>query len=266
MRKPTNKVAPTKAFSNHRKGKGKPTTFTDGPELQGSHDDIPEPQTLDDRIADLNAAGSEMSAQAGGYNPDYELAPGVKEVAVRQMGHVLKHIFNWDQDGENAKTPLRFLKYLAEFNKPYTPKDVLGELFNGAKAENIGGVIVQKAIPFRMICEHHLLPAVGHAWVGYIPRGKVVGLSKIARLVQAVGTSRPGMQELFCEEITDVLHDYTDANGTITVIDSLHTCMACRGVYTPDTKTSTSCVRGLFRDVPAARSEFFNLVGMKAGT
>jgi GTP cyclohydrolase I len=245
MRKSSSKITPAQAFNSHHRyrKKGKPTPVA------------PIPTELE--------AEAEAEAEADGLNPDYEPVPGVKQIAVDAMAHVLNIMYGWESDDAQAKTPLRFLKYLAEFNKPYTPKDVLGDLFEGTKAENIGGVIVQSNIPFRMICEHHLLPAVGHACVGYIPRGKVVGLSKIARLVQAVGTSRPGMQEIFCEEITDVLHDYTDANGTITVIKSLHTCMACRGVYTPDTLTSTSCVRGLFRDVPSARSEFFAVAGIK---
>jgi GTP cyclohydrolase I len=170
----------------------------------------------------------------------------------------------WDPD-ENAgmvKTPARFVKYLQEFNNPYTLEEVLGDLFEGPTAEDIHGMVVQGNIPFRMICEHHLLPAIGKAWVGYVPRGKVVGLSKIARLVERVGTSRPSMQELICEEVTDGLNDYAKALGAVTVIKSIHTCMACRGVTAPDTHTVTSCVRGIFRDVPQARAEFFAIAGI----
>lgn len=161
------------------------------------------------------------------------------------------------------KTPGRFLRYLGEFNRQSDTSEVLGELFEGPRAEGIHGLVVQRNIPFRMCCEHHLLPAVGKAFLGYIPNTKVVGLSKLARLVDAIGTSRPSMQELLCEEIVDTLDRYTNAKGVICVIDSEHSCMACRGVNVPGVSTSTSCVRGIFRDVPAARSEFFSLIGRR---
>jgi GTP cyclohydrolase I len=210
---------------------------------------------------DAIAAGQQAIDEFEEANPEVFQGLGPSRTSILRMQTILQATFSWAED-ESYKTAQRFLRYLHEFNKPFKVEDILGDLFDGAKVENIGGLILQRRIPFRMICEHHLLPAVGHAWVGYIPRKKVVGLSKIARLVQAVGTSRPGMQELFCEEITDALHDYTDANGTITVINSLHTCMACRGIYTPETSTSTSCVRGVFRDVASARQEFFSLAGI----
>jgi GTP cyclohydrolase I len=158
------------------------------------------------------------------------------------------------------KTPGRLLRYLQEFNQPFNATEVLGDLFEGPLAEGIHGLVVQSNIPFRMMCEHHLLPATGSAFLGYIPDGQVVGLSKLARLVDAVALSRPSMQERICETIADTLNKHTKAKGVICVIDSMHTCMACRGINTPEIISTTSCVRGVFRDVPAARSEFFSII------
>ena len=157
-------------------------------------------------------------------------------------------------------TPERFVRYLQEFHQEADPRLILGDLFEGAPKGSIHGMVVQHNIPFRMICEHHLLPAFGKAAVGYIPNGKVAGLSKLTRLVQKMGTAKPTLQELVCEEIADALDNTTQARGTIVVISGEHTCMACRGVNAPHVKTTTSTVRGVFRDVPAAREEFFNII------
>jgi GTP cyclohydrolase I len=158
------------------------------------------------------------------------------------------------------KTPQRVLRYLQEFNQDFDVTQVLGEMFEGPMVEGIHGLVVQSNIPFRMMCEHHLLPATGSAYLGYIPDGQVVGLSKLARLVDAVATHKPSMQERICEEIANILDKHTHAKGVICVIDSMHTCMACRGINTPEVVSTTSCVRGVFRDVPAARSEFFSII------
>lgn len=174
----------------------------------------------------------------------------------------------WDPQIEEGtkRTPERFLKYLKEFlNFEKSDETIMGPMFEGPKADGIGGMVVESRIPFRMICEHHLLPAVGHAWVGYIPRGHVIGLSKMARLVDAIATSRPSMQEVICEAIAERLYTYTQALGAITVIRASHSCMSCRGVNSPEVFTSTSTVRGAFRDVPHARQEFFNIAGIGSG-
>jgi GTP cyclohydrolase I len=234
------------------RGRGKPVTFQDFPGVASA-------ASFDELARESN--GEPLAGESG--------FPNIPPVAPRHPHLDMCEVINkmlgstYESDAEIEKTAERFIRYLAEFNRPYMPSEVLGELFIGAKVQTVGGMIVENNIPFRMMCSHHLLPAIGQAWVGYIPRKHVVGLSKIPRLVQAVGTSRPGMQEVFAEEIADVLHDYVDANGTIVVVRSVHTCMACRGIYTPDVTTSTSCVRGLFRDVPQARSEFFSLADLK---
>jgi len=179
---------------------------------------------------------------------------------------VLSQVFEYKLASEAyEKTPGRLLRYLNEFNKDFDASEVLGGLFEGPNVESIHGLVVQSNIPFRMMCEHHLLPATGSAYLGYIPDGQVVGLSKLARLVDAVSTHKPSMQERICEEIASILDKHTHAKGVICVIDSMHTCMACRGINTPEVISTTSCVRGVFRDVPAARQEFFSIISTKRG-
>ena len=190
-----------------------------------------------------------------------KLKPHTAEAyAADHLSNAIHLIFPDATEQLQRLTPGRFIRYLAEFNKPYRPQDILGDLFDGPNAEGIHGLIIQNGIPFRMVCEHHLLPAIGRCHLGYVPNGHVVGLSKLARLVDAVGTSRPGMQELFCEEIANTLETYIKPKGVMCVISSIHSCMACRGVNVPDVSTTTSCIRGIFRDVASAREEFLALI------
>ncbi len=154
------------------------------------------------------------------------------------------------------ETPRRVASYLLEFVQPF-PDNIWSGTFD-AKGHN--GIIALSNIPFRMICEHHLLPALGHAAVGYIPNKTILGLSKLPRLVDAVGTERPSLQEVVTDRIADLLGENIEPDGVIVVIKAEHTCMACRGIATPGVTTTTSSVRGLFRNVPAAREEFFHLI------
>lgn len=155
-------------------------------------------------------------------------------------------------------TPRRVAAYLREFNQPFDPHTVVGDGFK--RPGHHAGMITQDNIPFRMVCEHHLLPAIGKAAIGYIPDKRVVGLSKLPRLVSAVGCEKPGLQEGICDRIADLFNDAIKPKGIIVVISAEHTCMAARGVAAPGVITTTSSVRGLLRDVPAARAEFFSLV------
>jgi len=155
-------------------------------------------------------------------------------------------------------TPRRVTRYLLEFNQPFNPTELLKDGFEAPGKHS--SMIVQTPIPFRMMCEHHLLPALGYTSIGYIPNKRVVGLSKLPRLVDAVGTERPYIQEGIGDRIADILDTHLEPRGVIVVVNAEHSCMACRGVATPGVITTTSSVRGVFRDVPQARSEFFSLI------
>ncbi|KKM88545.1 hypothetical protein LCGC14_1257640 [marine sediment metagenome] len=186
-----------------------------------------------------------------------------KEVRERMQEHMAQIMDDLGLDATKEpgllETPRRFVDYLLEFAQPLRIKEVLG---NGFDVDSTGShsMVVQTNIPFRMICEHHLLPAIGRAALGYVPNATVVGLSKLTRLVQAVGTERPSIQEAICDRIANLLDEHLEPKGAIVVLRAEHTCMACRGVNAPGIFTTTSAVRGVFRDVPQARSEFFSLI------
>lgn len=168
----------------------------------------------------------------------------------------------YDVSDENfINTPLRFVKYLCEYHRPFDPAKVLKVDFSNMHVEEgYKGMVAQSNIPYRSICPHHLLPVTGVAHIGYIPGGRVVGLSKLVRLVEAVGHELPRMQETITDICADLLMKHLQAKGVMVVINAEHGCMKGRGVKVHDTPTATSTLRGLFRDVPPAKDEFFQLV------
>lgn len=157
-------------------------------------------------------------------------------------------------------TPHRFLNALEEMTKGYSddPEEILSKQFEEKSDE----VVISRHIEFTSLCEHHLLPFVGTADVGYIPgeTGRVVGLSKLARLVDCFA-QRLQMQERMCREIADALMAHLQCRGAAVVVRAHHSCMGCRGVRKSSAEMVTSCMRGLFRDDVAARAEFLNLCG-----
>ena len=122
-------------------------------------------------------------------------------------------------------------------------------------------MVVLKNIPFYSMCEHHLLPFYGTAHVGYIPDidGRVVGLSKLARVVEIIA-SRPQIQERMTTEIADAIMDGLKPSGVAVVVQAEHLCMIMRGVKKPGSSIVTSAIRGAFRSHPESRSEFFSLL------
>lgn len=189
--------------------------------------------------------------------------PNKKEALVRQLIVAM----GWDITDENmADTPRRVVSFLEEFSsvERINPAELLEVGFTHDKSAT--GMIIQKNIPFRGMCSHHLAVFTGLAHIGYIANGKVAGLSKLARVVDAVGTQRPNLQEHITDTIADVIHETLDAKGVIVVTDAEHTCMTCRGVRAIGTTSIMSSIRGIFRDVPAAREEFMSLLSLHRST
>lgn len=120
-------------------------------------------------------------------------------------------------------------------------------------------MVVLRDIPFASLCEHHLLPFTGVAHIGYIPRGHIVGLSKLARLVEGYAR-RPQVQERLNSEIADALMDVLKPDGCGVVIEAVHTCMTIRGIEKPGATMVTSAMRGGFRTRPETRGEFLTIV------
>ncbi len=126
-------------------------------------------------------------------------------------------------------------------------------------AEDYRDTVLVRDIPLYSICEHHLIPFVGKAHVGYAPNGRVVGLSKLARLVEGYAR-RPQLQEQLTVQIADALYENLDARGSIVVIEAEHLCMTARGVQKPGSITVTSAVRGSYEENDALRSEAMALI------
>ena len=129
----------------------------------------------------------------------------------------------------------------------------------GFEEEQHHEMVVLKDIPFYSLCEHHLLPFHGVAHVGYVPNGRVVGISKVARVVETLAR-RPQVQERLTSQIADLLMDALQAKGSAVVIEAEHLCMTMRGVKKPGSVMVTSAMRGLFRDDARTRAEFLSLI------
>jgi len=150
--------------------------------------------------------------------------------------------------------------------------DMYAEVFSGLRANPIEllkvgfdedqhkEMVVVKDIPFDSLCEHHFLPMHGVAHVGYIPNGRIVGISKIARLVETLAR-RPQVQERLTSQVADLLMQGLRARGAAVVIEATHLCMTMRGVRKPGSRVVTSANRGIFRENPSTRAEFMSLIG-----
>jgi GTP cyclohydrolase IA len=142
------------------------------------------------------------------------------------------------------------------------PGDVLDVTFEEGHDE----LVLVKDIPFASICEHHLVPFVGHAHIGYIPnvRGQVTGLSKLARLVDVVA-KQPNLQERITSVVANCLEEVLEPRGVLVIIEAEHFCMTMRGVRKPGAMTVTSAVRGIMRDDPRTRAEAMSLALGRGG-
>ncbi len=155
-------------------------------------------------------------------------------------------------------TPDRVSRALRELTNGYgvKPEEVIAEaIFD----QDYDEMVVVKDIPFYSLCEHHMLPFFGQVHVGYLPKGKVIGLSKIPRLVE-VFSHRLQIQEQLTREIAEALNAALVPKGVGVVVEGRHLCMEMRGVETPGGRMMTSCMLGTFRRDPRTRAEFLNLV------
>ncbi len=156
-------------------------------------------------------------------------------------------------------TPRRVAKAHRDLTSGYAqdPEEIL----NGALFEvDYDEMVLVRDIEFYSLCEHHMLPFFGHVHVGYIPNGKVVGLSKIPRLVEMF-SRRLQVQERLTMQIAGTIQDILSPKGVGVVIESKHLCMVMRGVQKQSSYAITSSLRGEFEDDPKTRSEFMNLIG-----
>jgi GTP cyclohydrolase I len=169
-----------------------------------------------------------------------------------------------DPDREGlAKTPERVAKAYAFLTNGY--RQSLGQVINQALfTQTTSSMVIVKDIEVYSLCEHHLLPFFGRCHIGYIPDGKVFGVSKLARLVDMYAR-RLQLQERLTEQISQVVMEEAGAKGVGVMMEARHLCMMMRGVEKQNSVMVTSSVLGVFREHLATREEFLTLVGRKAG-
>lgn len=162
-----------------------------------------------------------------------------------------------DREGM-MKTPERVAKAMAFLTKGYgeSPQVVVGDAIF---SENHQSMVLVKDIELYSLCEHHMLPFFGKAHVAYIPNGNVMGLSKVARLVE-VFARRFQVQERLTEQVAQAVWETTDPQGVAVIIEAYHLCMMMRGVQKQNSKTLTSAMRGIFLEDHRTRDEFMRLV------
>jgi GTP cyclohydrolase IA len=159
-------------------------------------------------------------------------------------------------DPSTAATPRRMASAYAEM---LTPRSF--DLTTFPNDEGYDELVLARSIPVQSVCEHHLLPFVGVAHVGYLPGERILGLSKLARVVEMF-SRRPQVQERLTKQVADWLQDQLRPRGVGVVIEAEHMCMSLRGVHVAGTSTVTSTLLGLLREQPGSRAEFLALTGM----
>jgi GTP cyclohydrolase I len=174
----------------------------------------------------------------------------------------VRTIIRWTGDNPERsgliETPARVTRALEEAFIGYAqePAAILRKTFD--EIEGYDEMIVLRGVRFESHCEHHMAPIQGRAWVGYLPSGRVVGISKLARVVDAYA-KRLQIQERFTAEIANTIQDVLNPRGVGVVIKASHHCMTARGVHKPGSELITSRMLGCFRDNPELRREFLSM-------
>jgi GTP cyclohydrolase IA len=189
---------------------------------------------------------------------DSEPAGGVDRARIERAVREILFAVGEDPDREGLReTPARVARMYAELfgGLHEDPRAHLKKFFT----EKYDEVVLVRDISFDSMCEHHMLPFMGKAHIGYLPGGRVVGLSKLARVVEVVAR-RPQVQERMTEEIARLLEEELQVKGVAVVIEAVHTCMTVRGVRKPGAVCVTSAMKGAFRTRPTTRNEIMTLI------
>ena len=192
-----------------------------------------------------------------------EPSGGAAPISDAEAERAFRTILKWigedpDRDGLR-ETPNRLVRSYREYFCGYEedPAQVLRKTFS--EVEGYDEMIVLRGVTFESHCEHHLAPIVGRVWAGYIPNRRVVGISKLARLVE-IFSKRLQIQERLTAQIANTIDDVLKPAGVAVVVKAAHHCMISRGVHKRGSDLVTSRMLGVFRDQPATRSEFLSLV------
>jgi GTP cyclohydrolase I len=184
----------------------------------------------------------------------------VDKVKIDRAVRTIIEAIGEDQNREGlVETPRRIAEMYAELFEGLTqdPREVLQVTF---EAEKYQEMVILKDIPFYSMCEHHFLPFHGVAHIGYIPKGAIVGISKLARAVEILAR-RPQLQERLTGQIADAIMESLEPQGVGVIIEAEHLCVTMRGIKKPGSVVVTSANRGLFRRRMATRQEFLTLIG-----
>jgi len=186
----------------------------------------------------------------------------------QQAEEAVRTLIRWAGDDPSREglrdTPARVARAYEEFFAGYgqDPAEILKRTFS--EVEGYDEMIVMSDIRFESHCEHHMVPIIGKAHVGYLPDKRVVGISKLARLVE-VYARRLQVQEKMTVQIADTLQEILQPRGVAVVIEAAHQCMTTRGVHKPGVGLITSRMVGAFREDPSTRREFLAVIGRSAG-
>lgn len=208
-------------------------------------------------IAEESLETSRAAAEAVA-NPPEPFDTPVDMKAIEEAVRTILRAVGEDPDREGLReTPARVARMYAELFKGLRsdPRRHLQKVFT----ERYDEVVLVKDINFESTCEHHLMPFMGKAHIAYLPGGKVVGLSKLARVVEDI-SRRPQVQERMTESIADLLVEELQVRGVAVVVEAVHTCMTVRGVRKPGSICVTSAMRGAFRNNPSTRAEVMTLI------
>lgn len=207
---------------------------------------------MDQPTKKMQVARLAAASQAASDQPSRAEAEAAVRTLLRWAGE------NTGRDGL-ADTPSRVVKAYEEYFKGYgqDPVEILQRTFE--ETEGYDEMVILRGIPFASHCEHHMAPIVGKAWVAYMPQGRVVGISKLARVVE-VYARRLQIQEKMTAQIANAINDVLKPQGVGVVIKAVHHCMTTRGVNKSSTDMVTSRMLGCFRDNAATRQEFLAMV------
>jgi len=190
-------------------------------------------------------------------------AAGRSAVLEHLIGELLKEIGEDPTREGLERTPARVAKALRDLTAGYGQN--VNEVLNGALfTEEYDEMVVVKDIDFYSLCEHHLLPFFGKCHIAYMPSRKIVGLSKIPRLVEMF-SRRLQVQERMTTQIAQTVQEVLQPRGVAVVMEALHMCMLMRGVEKQNSKAVTSAMLGAFRDNPETRAEFMELIKTRSG-
>src|SRR5438094_86277 len=218
--------------------------------------ELREEATLDKPARNNSAISRVRRSAAGPNNQPFGVAIDQQRIqnAVREILSALGE--NVEREGLRD-TPARVAKLYAEMfsGLGQDPSDLLKKTFTQKYDE----MVLVKDIGFESMCEHHLLPFLGKAHIAYLPKGKIVGLSKLARVVEVLAR-RPQVQERMTEELADLLMEELDARGVAVILEASHTCMTIRGIRKASSICTTSAMRGAFALKESTRAELMALV------